>query len=71
MTFTGAKLDFRVYFSTDGKAERYTVEYSSFMDDISTFWEGTPDRALTRLNNQDVADPEEADPKYWEPVWFE
>ena len=71
MTFTGAKLDFRVYFNTEGKAERYTAEYFSFMDSIETFWEGTPDQVITRLNKQEITDPDEADPRLWEAVWFE
>ncbi len=71
MTFSGAKLDFRVYFDTEGKAERYSAEFYSYMDHIDTFWEGTRDQVLTRLKKKDVTDPDQADPLLWEPVWFE
>jgi len=26
---------------------------------------------ITRLNKQEISDPEEADPRLWEAVWFE
>ena len=71
MTFTGAKLDFRVYFDTEGTAERSSAEFYSYMDHIDTFWEGTRDQVLTRLKKKDVTDPDQADPLLWEPVWFE
>ena len=71
MTFTGAKLDFRVYFDAEGKAERYSAEFFSYMDHIDTYWEGTRDQLLTRLKSKDVTDPDEEDAQYWEPVWFE
>ena len=71
MTLYGGRLDFRVYFNTEGKAVRYTADYKSPKDRIDTFWEGTQDRVITRLNKQEISDPEEADPRLWEAVWFE
>lgn len=71
MVFEGAGLDLRVFFDTEGNVDYYKVKYSSFMDDIKTKWQGTPDQPLTVLNGTEIQDMSEADPRIWDPVWFE
>ena len=71
MTFEGAALDLRIFFDTEGNVDYYKVKYSSFMDDIKSSWQGTPDNPLTVLNGTEIRDTTEADPRIWDPVWFE
>jgi hypothetical protein len=41
------------------------------MDNIQSSWQGTPDNPLTVLNGKEMQDSAEADPRIWDPVWFE
>ena len=71
LTYTGAALNMRVEFDGQGKANRYAVDLNSYIEEIKTDWEGTPEREITRLKGEEVTDPDATDPKLWEPVWFE
>ena len=64
-------LELRVSFDTDGMAVRYEARYDSGDNKIKSVWEGTPENVLTVLNRKEVANPAEADPQLWEPVFFE
>ena len=61
----------RVEFDGQGKANRYAVDLNSYIEEIKTDWEGTPEREITRLKGEEVTDPDATDTKLWEPVWFE
>lgn len=64
-------LEFRVFFDTDGNVTGYEARYDSIFDDIKSVWEGTPENPLTVLDGKPVTDLSRADPRKWEPVWFE
>ena len=71
LVFEGGSLDLKVYFGADGNAERYAVNYSSYLDSVKTSWEALADGTLTELGGKPVEDPLRESPTLWEPVWFE
>ena len=70
--YTTRTVKVQAFFNTEGKADRYTAEYSSnISESVYYAWEGTADGKVTALKGRPVKDPEQADPGVWEPVWFE
>ena len=70
--YTTRTVKIQAFFNTEGKADRYTAEYSSnISESVYYAWEGTADGTVTALKGRPVKDPEQADPGVWEPVWFE
>ena len=70
--YTTRTVKVQAFFNAEGKADRYTAEYSSnISESVYYAWEGTADGKVTALKGRPVKDPEQADPGVWEPVWFE
>ena len=62
--------EINVWFSAEGKAERYTVTYTP-VEGTPTSWEATADGTLQKLNGKNIDASDAADAGAWEQIKFE